>query len=43
LDAIRVGEDFYAVSSAIHLSPGMAVLHSTDLVNWQIIGQAVPT
>jgi beta-xylosidase len=41
LDAIRVGDDFYAISSTIHLSPGMAVLHSRDLVGWQIVGHAV--
>lgn len=41
LDAIRVGNDFYATSSTLHMSPGMAVLHSRDLVNWRIIGHAV--
>ena len=42
LDAIRVGDhDFYAITSTIHLSPGMAVLHSTDLVNWRIVGHAI--
>ena len=42
LDAIRVGKDFYAISSTMQFSPGMAVLHSTDLVNWEIIGHVVP-
>jgi hypothetical protein len=41
LDAIRVGEDFYAISSTMQYSPGMAVLHSRDLVNWQIVGHVV--
>lgn len=41
LDAIRVGTDYYAVSSTFQYSPGMAVLHSQDLVNWTIIGHAV--
>jgi len=41
IDAIRVGDDFYAISSTMQFSPGMAVLHSKDLVNWQIIGHAV--
>jgi beta-xylosidase len=40
IDAIRVGDDFYAISSTLHLSPGMVILHSKDLVNWQIIGHA---
>ena len=41
LDAIRVGDDFYAISSTLHMSPGMVVLHSKDLVNWRIIGHVV--
>ncbi|HLL69732.1 MAG TPA: family 43 glycosylhydrolase [Micromonosporaceae bacterium] len=40
LDAIRVGNDYYAISSTMQFSPGMAVLHSTDLVNWSIISHA---
>jgi beta-xylosidase len=38
LDAIRVGDDYYAISSTMQFSPGMVVLHSKDLVNWEIIG-----
>lgn len=38
LDAIRVGNDYYAISSTMQFSPGMVVLHSKDLVNWEIIG-----
>lgn len=41
IDAIRVGDDYYAISSTLHLSPGMAILHSKDLVNWRILGHAV--
>jgi hypothetical protein len=41
LDAIRVGEDYYAISSTLQYSPGMVVLHSKDLVNWEIIGHVV--
>lgn len=41
IDAIRVGEDFYAISSTLHVSPGMAVMHSKDLVNWRIISHGV--
>jgi beta-xylosidase len=37
-DVIRVGEDFYLVASDLHFV-GMQVLHSRDLVNWQVIGQ----
>ncbi len=41
LDAIRVGNDFYAISSTFQYSPGVVILHSKDLVNWQILGHAV--
>src|SRR5574344_133768 len=41
LDCIRVGEDYYAISSTMHFSPGMTILHSRDLVNWEIAGNAV--
>jgi len=37
-DVIRVGSDFYMVSSSFHFMPGIPVLESKDLVNWRIIG-----
>ena len=37
-DPIRVGDDFYMVASTFETSPGVTVLHSKDLVNWEIIG-----
>ena len=40
-DAIRVGDDYYMVSSSFNHSPGLPVLHSKDLVNWTIIGHAL--
>ncbi|MGN6180040.1 MAG: glycoside hydrolase family 43 protein [Mucilaginibacter sp.] len=40
-DAIRVGKDFYLVSSSFEDIPGLPILHSNDLVNWQIIGHAL--
>ncbi|HVW21787.1 MAG TPA: glycoside hydrolase 43 family protein [Opitutaceae bacterium] len=41
-DAIRVGGDFYLTSSSFHCTPGLPILHSKDLVNWTIIGHALP-
>ncbi len=41
LDAIRVGDDFYAISSTFQFSPGVVILHSKDLVSWTILGHAV--
>ena len=40
-DAIRVGNDFYLVSSSFEDIPGLPILHSKDLVNWTIIGHAL--
>ncbi len=39
-DIIRVGADFYMVSSSFTTVPGVPVCHSRDLVNWRIIGHA---
>jgi beta-xylosidase len=36
-DAIRVGEDYYLVSSSFDAVPGLPILHSKDLVNWEIL------
>jgi beta-xylosidase len=41
VDCIRVGEDYYAISSTFQYSPGMVILHSKDLVNWTIAGHVV--
>ena len=40
-DAVRVGDDFYLVSSSFHTVPALPVLHSKDLVNWTIIGHVL--
>lgn len=39
-DVIRVGEDFYMISSSFTYLPGIPVLHSRDLVHWELIGYA---
>jgi beta-xylosidase len=41
IDCICVGSDYYAISSTFQYSPGVVILHSTDLVNWSIVGHAV--
>lgn len=41
-DACRVGDDFYMTSSSFNCLPGLQILHSKDLVNWTIIGAALP-
>ena len=39
-DVIRVGEDFYMISSSFTYVPGIPVLHSRDLVHWELVGYA---
>ena len=34
-DVIRMGKTFYMMSSTNHFIPGMVILKSTDLVNWE--------
>ena len=40
-DAIRVGNDYYMISSSFTHIPGLPILHSKDLVNWELIGHAL--
>jgi beta-xylosidase len=40
-DVIRVGEDFFMVSSSFGMVPGLPILQSHDLVNWRIVGHAI--
>ena len=34
-DVTQVGDDFYMVASSFNCMPGIPVLHSKDLINWQ--------
>ena len=40
-DVCVVGEDYYLTASSFQCSPGLPILHSKDLVNWEIIGYAL--
>ena len=40
-DVIRVGDDFYMVSTSMHYVPGSPILKSKDLVNWEMVGYAL--
>ena len=40
-DVCAVGNDFYLTASSFNCIPGLPILHSTDLVNWQIVGHAL--
>ena len=35
------GEDYYMTASSFHCTPGLPILHSKDLVNWEIVGYAL--
>ncbi|MBN2181492.1 MAG: glycoside hydrolase 43 family protein [Sedimentisphaerales bacterium] len=35
-DVIRVGEDYYLAGTTMHMNPALIVLHSRDLVNWEL-------
>jgi beta-xylosidase len=37
---IRVGDSYYMSSTTMHLSPGVPIMKSKDLVNWQIVNYA---
>lgn len=39
-DLIRVGEDYYLTGTTMHAMPGLPVLHSKDLVNWEFLSYA---
>ncbi|MDA3929197.1 MAG: glycoside hydrolase 43 family protein [Prolixibacteraceae bacterium] len=41
-DVCKVGNDFYLTASSFNCVPGLPILHSTDLVNWEIITYALP-
>ena len=40
LSMIRVGDTYYMSSTTMHLSPGVPIMKSIDLVNWEIINYA---
>jgi len=41
-DVIRVGADYWMTASSFSHVPGLPILHSRDLVNWTLVGHALP-
>ena len=37
----RVGSDYYLVNSSFEYFPGLPIHHSTDLVNWELVGHGL--
>lgn len=40
-DVIRVGNDYYMTASSFNEAPGLPILHSKDMVNWNLVNHAV--
>src|SRR5690606_30584734 len=40
---IRVGETYYMSSTTMHMNPGVPIMKSKDLVNWEIVNYAYDT
>ncbi len=43
LAMIRVGDTYYMSSTTMHMSPGVPIMKSKDLVNWQLVSYAYDT
>ena len=43
LSMIRVGKTYYMSSTTMHMSPGVPIMKSTDLVNWRLVSYAYDT
>lgn len=43
MSVIRVGGTYYMSSTTMHMSPGVPIMKSTDLVNWQLVNYAYDT
>ena len=37
---VRVGKNYYMASTTMHMSPGVPIMKSKDLVNWEIVNYA---
>jgi len=40
MSMIRVGDTYYMSSTTMHMSPGVPIMKSTDLVNWELVNYA---
>ncbi|RZK63327.1 MAG: glycoside hydrolase, partial [Pedobacter sp.] len=40
---IRVGKIYYMSSTTMHMSPGLPIMKSEDLINWKIVNYAYDT
>ena len=40
-DVVRIGDEYYMTASSFNCVPGLPILRSTDLVNWELTGHAL--
>ncbi|HRT48612.1 MAG TPA: glycoside hydrolase 43 family protein [Bacteroidales bacterium] len=40
MSMVRVGDTYYMTSTTMHMSPGVPIMKSRDLVNWEIVNYA---
>ena len=40
-DVVRTGNDYWMTASSFNCVPGLPILHSTDLVHWEIVNYAL--
>ena len=43
MSVIRVGDTYYMSSTTMHMAPGVPIMKSTDLINWEIVNYAYNT
>jgi beta-xylosidase len=43
MSIVRVGDTYYMSSTTMHMSPGVPIMKSKDLVNWKIVSYAYDT
>src|SRR5688500_9951977 len=43
ISIIRVGKTYYMSSTTMHMSPGVPIMKSNDLVNWKLVSYAYDT
>lgn len=43
ISVVRLGDSYYMSSTTMHMSPGVPIMKSNDLVNWKIVSYAYDT
>jgi beta-xylosidase len=43
MSMVRLGDTYYMSSTTMHMSPGVPIMKSKDLVNWQLVSYAYDT